>query len=688
MSFENYEIAKKSINTIRFLAADSIQKANSGHPGLPLGAAPAAYVLWANHLRFDNRDPEWIDRDRFVLSAGHGSALLYSLLHLFGFALSIDEIKNFRQMGSKTPGHPENFVTAGVEATTGPLGQGFANAVGMAAAEAHLAASNNKPGHKIIDHYTYALAGDGDLMEGIAYEAASLAGHLKLGKLIVLYDDNDISLAGSTSLAFTEDVTARFEAFGWHVLTVDDGNDIDAIDRAITEGKAKNNMPTLIRVKTIIGYGSPKKAGSYHCHGAPLGEDELAETKKALGWDHTEKFFVPNDVRNHFESLANRAKKARSKWDADFKSYEEEFPYEAKELNRRFSGDLPPSLFDEIPMFEPEDGPIATRVASEKVMQNLGKELPELFGGCADLNPSTFAWLKGMGDFQPEGTRPENVQGEVGGEWSYAGRNIHFGVREHAMGAMAVGMALHGGIIPFTGTFFIFSDYMRPPVRLAALSKLRTIFVFSHDSIGVGEDGPTHQPIEQLMALRVVPNLDVIRPADANEVIEAWKIALSNKNTPTALVFSRQKLPVLDRAKYMSAEGLKRGAYIIWQSGDGMPEVIIIATGSEVNIALNAAEKLAEEDINVRVVSMPCWSIFDKQDSDYREMVLPPSVTKRVAIEAGIRNGWEKFVGFDGIIIGMDSFGASAPGNQLFEKFGITAREVYSAAKSIIEKGD
>ncbi|HDR91337.1 MAG TPA: transketolase, partial [candidate division Zixibacteria bacterium] len=531
-------------------------------------------------------------------------------------------------------------------------------------------------------------AGDGDLMEGIAYEAASLAGHLKLGKLIVLYDDNEISLAGSTSLSFTEDVTARFEAAGWQVLVVEDGNDINAIDKAIAAGKAESDMPTLIRVKTVIGYGSPKKAGSYHSHGAPLGEDELAETKKALGWDHKKAFFVPDDVRNHFESLANSAKEARFQWNNLFESFESKFSDNANELRRRFSGDIPEDLFDDIPMFEPEEGPIATRVASEKVMQKIGERLPDLFGGCADLNPSTFAWLKDMGDFQPVGCKPDGVQGEVGGDWSYRGRNIHFGVREHAMGAMAVGMTLHGGIIPFTGTFFIFSDYMRPPMRLAALSKLRTIFVFSHDSIGVGEDGPTHQPIEQLMSLRVVPNLNVIRPADANEVIEAWKIALENKNTPTALVFSRQKLPVLDREKYMSAEGLARGAYVIWQSGDGTPDLIIIATGSEVNIALTAAEKLADEGANVRVVSMPCWSIFEQQDNDYREMVLPRAAEKRIAVEAGIRIGWEKFVGNDGIIIGMDSFGASAPGNQLFEKFGITAQAVYSAAKSIIEKGD
>ncbi len=687
MSFEDLDLAQKSINTIRFLSADSIQRAKSGHPGLPLGSAPMTYVLWANHLKFDPSDPDWIDRDRFVLSAGHGSALLYSMLHLTGYNLSLDDLKNFRQIGSNTPGHPENFLTHGVEATTGPLGQGISNAVGMAIAEAHLAAVYNRPEHKLINHYTYVLASDGDLMEGISYEITSLAGHLKLGKLIVLYDDNDICLAGSTSMTFTEDITGRFECAGWQVLEVHDGNDIDLIDDAINTAKAESDKPKLIRVKTVIGYGSPNKAGSYKSHGAPLGEDELTATKKALGWKYDEPFFIPKDVRDHMLESANRGIKAHTRWEETFRSYNDKFPEKTAEFTRRIEGDIPGDLFDDIDLFVPEDGPLATRVASETVMKYLAGKLPELMGGCADLTPSTFARLKGMGDFQPAGTKPDCVQGTVGGNWDYTGRNIHFGVREHAMGAIAVGMALHGGIIPFTGTFFIFSDYMRPPIRLSALSKLRTIFIFSHDSIGVGEDGPTHQPIEQLMSLRAVPNLNVIRPADANEVIEAWKVALHDRHTPSALIFSRQKLPILDREKYLTAEGLSRGAYILWQSGDGTPDIILIATGSEVHIALKAAQKAAGDGINVRVVSMPCWKIFNRQDEKYREGLLPEEVRNRIAIEAGTRSGWERYVGTGGVVIGTDDFGVSAPGNEVFEKYGITSAHVYNIIEGMIEKG-
>lgn len=685
MSFEDYELAEQSINTIRFLAADSVQNASSGHPGLPLGAAPMAYVLWAKHLKFSPKAPDWFDRDRFVLSAGHGSALLYSMLHLTGYDLPLEELKKFRQLNSETPGHPENFLTSGVEATTGPLGQGISNAVGMAIAEAHLAAIYNKPGQELIDHYTYVLASDGDLMEGISYEIASLAGHLKLGKLIVLYDENDICLAGSTALTFTEDIAKRFESAGWQVLEVSDGNDIDQIDDAIDAAKQEADMPTLIRVKTVIGYGSPNKAGSFKSHGAPLGKEELAETKKALGWKHLESFFIPDDVREHMANLANRGLKLHAAWNEKFTIFKKQEPKKANELQRRIEGDLPAGLFDDIELFDPDDGPLATRVASETVMQYLGRELPDLFGGCADLAPSTFARLKDMGDFEAPGTKPDNIQGSMGGEWGYGGRNVHFGVREHAMGAIAVGMALHGGFVPFTGTFFIFSDYMRPPMRLAALSRLRTIFIFSHDSIGVGEDGPTHQPIEQLMGLRAVPNLDVIRPSDANEVIQAWKVALNNRHTPTALVYTRQKLPVLDREKYLSAENLSQGAYIIWQSGDGTPDAIVIASGSEVHIALEAAQQAAAEGKNIRVVSMPCWKIFDRQDEEYRERVLPSHVRKRIAIEAGTKAGWERYVGIDGVIIGMDSFGVSAPGKEVFEKFGITAKQVYRVLNEMLE---
>jgi len=688
MSEIDKDLAESSVNTIRFLAADAIQKAKSGHPGLPLGAAPMAYVLWSRHMKFNPEDPDWADRDRFVLSAGHGSALLYSILHLTGYEISIDDLKRFRQTGSKTPGHPENFLTPGVEATTGPLGQGFANAVGMAIAEAHLAAVYNRPGHEIVDHHTYVLAGDGDLMEGVCYEAASLAGHLKLGKLIVLYDDNSISLAGTTNLAFTEDVKRRFEAQGWQVLTVHDGNDLDAIDDAIAAGKAETLKPTLICVRTVIGYGSPHKAGSYQSHGAPLGEEELAATKDALGWPKDKNFYVPEDVREHMNAVVEKRKATHSDWMDLYCYYVLKHSDLPEEFVRRTTGDLPDGWEDCLSDFSPDDAPIATRVASERAMQEIGKVLPELFGGSADLNPSVFARLKDMGDFQPPRTKPGNIQGAVGGVWDYSGRNLHFGVREHAMGSIAVGLALHGGILPFTGTFFIFSDYMRPPMRLAALSGKRIVFVFSHDSIGVGEDGPTHQPVEQLMNLRAVPNLNVIRPADANEVNEAWKIALSSKERPTALVFSRQKLPILNREKYLSAEGLQKGAYVLWQSSDGIPNAIIIGTGSEVHIALEAAEKLAEEKINIRVVSMPCWSLFDEQPEEYRRQILPPEVRARVAVEAGSRLGWERYVGLDGVIIGMDGFGASAPANELSTKFGITANAVYSSVKALLTGGE
>jgi len=671
-------LEEKCINTIRFLSADAIQKANSGHPGLPMGAAPMAYILWTRHLRFDPSQPDWPDRDRFVLSAGHGSMLLYSLLHLSGAGIGLEDIKSFRQWGSKTPGHPESLTTKGVEATTGPLGQGLANAVGMAIAEAHLAAEF---GEGVVNHRTYALCGDGDLMEGVSYEAVALAGHLRLGKLIVLFDDNRISLAGSTALSTSEEIAGRFEAAGWQVLQVADGNDIDAIDEALSSAKAETARPSLIAVRTIIGFGAPNKAGSSASHGAPLGEEELSAAKTALGWPTEPRFLVPADVSAHFAKSADRCESQRIEWQAEFARFAEKFPEKVSEFERRFSAALPEGWENSLDGIDFGQKPISTRKAGEIVLNALAKAQPELIGGCADLNPSTFAWLKGEGDFQS----PENkggLEGAVGGEWGYSGRNIHFGVREHAMGSIAVGIALHGGLRPFTGTFFVFSDYMRPPMRLAALSLLPVVFVFSHDSIGVGEDGPTHQPVEQLASLRAIPGLTVIRPADAFETAAAWKIAIRSK-TPTVLVFSRQNLPIFAETKAKAADGVSRGGYIL-REPEGAPELILIATGSEVSIAVEAAEMLAERSIRARVVSMPSWELFEAQPRDYREAVLPAAVGLRVAVEAGVRQGWERYIGADGLFIGMERFGASAPGDVLYDKFGITAQNVAQTAESLL----
>lgn len=671
------ELDRLCVNALRFLAVDMIERARSGHPGLPLGAAPMAYVLWSRHLRHSPRNPDWPDRDRFILSAGHGSALLYALLHLFGY-LPLEEVLSFRQWGSRTPGHPEAGLTPGVEVTTGPLGQGLANAVGMAMAEAHLAAIFNRPGFPVVDHYTYVLASDGDLMEGVAAEAASLAGHLKLGKLIVLYDQNLVSLAGSTALTFTEDVRRRFEAQGWHVLEVPDGNDLEAIDAAIREAKAMSERPSLICVRTVIGYGAPTKAGTFHAHGAPLGPEEARAAKRNLGWPEEPPFFVPEEVRAHFAALLVQAEEKERAWQKLFYDYERAYPALAQEFRRRLKGELPPHWDEGLPSFEP-GAKVSTRKASEAVLQALGERIPELVGGSADLNPSCFTWLKGKGDFQAP-PDPGPVQGAVGGGWSYAGRNIHFGVREHAMGAIALGLARHGGVIPFCGTFLVFSDYMRPPIRLAAMSHSPVIFVFTHDSVAVGEDGPTHQPVEQLMNLRGVPNLVVIRPADANEVREAWIAALRRKDGPTALILTRQDLPVLDRANLAGAEGLHRGGYVLWQAREGKPELILIGTGSEVFVALEAGRKLAEEGVNVRVVAMPSFELFQAQPVEYQEEVLPKAVRARVAVEAGRTLGWERYVGLDGETVGVDRFGASAPGPVVLEKLGLTVEAVVQAA--------
>ena len=687
MSASKDRLDQLCINTIRFLAADAIQKANSGHPGMPLGAAAMAYVLWTRHLRHHPADPGWFDRDRFVLSAGHGSMLLYTLLHLTGYDLPLEELRSFRQWSSRTPGHPEGRFTPGVEVTTGPLGQGVGNAVGLALAEAHLGARYNRPDHNIIDHYTYVIAGDGDLMEGVCAEACSLAGHWRLGKLIVLYDDNRISLAGSTGLTFTENVTGRFQSYGWQVLTVEDGNDIEAIDGALTAAREETAKPSILCLRTVIGYGAPRKQNTFGVHGSPLGAEELAAAKKALGWPPEPDFHIPEEARRHFRQARERGVELEREWSRLFASYAERYPEPAAELNRRMAGQLPGGWDADLPGFAADPEGLATRKASETVLQSLAKTLPELIGGSADLNPSTYTWLKGEGDFQPADFQPGDRQGAVGGEWNYAGRNIHFGVREHAMGAIAGGMALHGGLLPYTATFLIFSDYMRPPMRLAALTGIPVVYVFTHDSIGVGEDGPTHQPVEQLMNLRAVPNLTVIRPADAGETIQAWRAAVQRRDGPTALIFSRQKLPVLDRSVFAPASGLHRGAYVLWQAKEGPPDVILIATGSEVAVALTAAETLAAEGVNPRVVSMPSWELFDAQPEDYRREVLPPETAARVAVEAGARLGWEHYVGAAGAIVGLDRFGASAPGPVLYEKLGITAEEVAVRAKKLLDSG-
>ena len=680
------ELEKKCIDTIRFLAADAIEKAKSGHPGMPLGAAAAAFTLWTKHLKHNPKNPQWPDRDRFVLSSGHASMLLYSLLHLTGYNLTLDDIKNFRQWGSLTPGHPEYKHTAGVEVTTGPLGQGLANSVGMAIAEAQLAARFNTDSAKLVDHFTYVMTGDGDMMEGVVSEACALAGHLRLGKLIVLYDDNKVTLAGSAALSYTENMELRFKSYGWQVQTVKDGNDVAAIDRAIKKAKKDADRPSLICVQSTIGYGAPCKQGTCDAHGSPLGTDELTGAKASLGWPAEPLFFVPEDVRKFFRKALSRGKKFENQWQEDFDTFKQTQPAIAAEFLRAINGELPADWQASLAEFPAGSKDIATRKASETVMQAIAAKIPEFAGGSADLNPSTFTWLKGCGDFQSPATSSEGLHGMVGGVWSYLGRNIHFGVREHAMGSIAVGMALHGGFIPYTATFLTFADYMRPPMRLAALMGLRVIFIFTHDSIGVGEDGPTHQPIEQIMNMRQVPNLTVIRPADGNETVAAWQMALSKTTGPTVLVFSRQNLPVLDRTICAKATNTQHGGYVLWESAPD-PNIILIATGSEVHITLDAARNLASEGVKVRVVSMPCWDIFDRQPQEYRYKVLPPQITARMSVEAGTSLGWEHYTGLKGKIIGMEGFGASAPGPVLYEKFGFTAENIVTAAKELLKSG-
>ena len=670
------------INTIRILSADAVQNANSGHPGMPMGAAAMAYTLWTKFLKHNPRDPHWIDRDRFVLSAGHGSMLLYSLLHLTGYDLPLDELKRFRKWGSKTPGHPERGHTVGVEVATGPLGQGFGNGVGMAMAEAWLAARYNRPGHEIVNHHTYAICGDGDLMEGITQEAASLAGHLRLGKLIYLYDQNHITLAGSADLVFTEDVGKRFEAYGWHTRHVANGNDTEDVAKAIQEAQAETGRPSLILVRTHIGFGSPKKQDTFGSHGSPLGEEELAATKKALGWPTTDKFYLPKDAVDHFREAVGKGAGAQKAWTRKFDAYKAAFPKEAAEFEMIVAGKLPSDWNADLPKWQPTDKPIATRTAGGQALNALAKRIPNLMGGSADLNPSTDTALKGMGDFQPPEFAGPGTAGAVGGEWGYGGRNVAFGVREHAMAAAVNGMAAHGGILPFGASFMVFSDYCKPSIRLASLSGLKCFFIFTHDSIGVGEDGPTHEPVEQLAGLRAIPGLNVMRPADATETAEVWGVAAQH-NGPSFIALTRQNVPHLDRSKAKNID-VAKGAYILSEAGGGAPDVILIGTGSEVGLCAKAQEKLAGYGVKARVVSMPSWNLFESQDEAYRESVLPKSVRKRVTVEAGSTMGWHKWAGDEGTVIGLDRYGASAPGEEIMRNLGFTAEHVTSAALRLL----
>jgi transketolase len=666
--FEPTKLDELSINTIRTLSIDGVQKANSGHPGMPMGMAAAAYVLWTRHLRHNPKNPRWPGRDRFVLSAGHGSMLLYSLLYLTGYDdFPLDQLKQFRQWGSLTPGHPESELTAAIETTTGPLGQGFANGVGLGIGAELLAAHFNRPGHDIFDYHIYAIVSDGDLMEGVAAEAASLAGHLKLGRLIYLYDDNDISLDGSTAMSFTEDVTKRFEGYGWQVLSVE-GNDIAAVDAAITAAKA-DPRPSLIRTKTVIGYGSPNKAGTHKAHGEPLGPDEVKLAKHTLGWPYEEAFTVPEDALANFRTAVERGAGDEAEWNTKFAAYEKEHSDLAAQWTTWSSGELPTGWVEKIPQF-PTGTAMATREASGKTLNAIAADLPMLIGGSADLRSSNNTFLTGYGEFSSE---------------VRDARNFNFGVREHSMGSIMNGIALTKPLIPYGGTFLVFYDYMRPPVRLAAMMGLGTIYVYTHDSIGLGEDGPTHQPIEQIAGLRSVPNVTLIRPADANETAVAWRVAIENRHGPTALALTRQKLPVFDRTKYAAAEGTARGAYVLSDPADGKVSVILIATGSEVALAVSAQDELAKEGIGARVVSMPSWELFEKQSPEYRDEVLPPSIKARVAIEAATTFGWAKWVGDQGAVIGLDRFGASAPLAVVMEKLGFTTANVVETAKKTLQ---
>jgi transketolase len=666
------ELDQLCINTIRTLSLDAVQRAESGHPGLPLGAAPMAYVLWTRFLRHNPLNPKWQNRDRFLLSAGHGSMLVYSLLHLTGYDLPLEELKNFRQWGSKTAGHPENVLTPGVEITTGPLGQGFANGVGMAMGAAHLAAKFNRDEFPIIDHFVYAIVSDGDLMEGVAGEAASLAGHLKLGKLIYLYDDNRVTIEGFTSLAFTEDVPKRFESYGWHTVTVEDGNDLEALERAIREAQAETTRPSLISVKTVIGYGMPA-AGTRKAHSDAPGAEAVRATKRALGWPEDAEFHLPAAALEHFRTAVERGAQAEAEWNALVARYTEAHVDQGQAWRDLMTGDLPAGWTDKLPAFA-DAKPVATRVASGEVINALAGVIPALIGGSADLGVSNNTDIKEGGSFQPG---------------SYGGRILHFGVREHAMGATLTGISLNGGLIPYGGTFLTFSDYMKPAIRLAALSEVQVVYVFTHDSVGLGEDGPTHQPVEHLAGLRAIPNLYVIRPADPHETREAWRIAIERRHAPTALILTRQKVPVLDQQLYNSAEGARRGAYILAEATDAAghsatPQLIIIATGSEVSLALEARAQLQQEGTSVRVVSMPCCELFDAQDASYRAEVLPPTVTARLAVEAGSSLGWARYTGLAGDCVCLDRFGASAPGDVALRNLGFNVENVVARSRALL----
>ena len=662
------DLQERAINTLRFLSADMVQQANSGHPGLPMGCAAIAYTIWTRHLRYNPRNPSWPDRDRFILSGGHGCALLYSLLHLTGYDLPLEELERFRQWGSKTPGHPEYGLTPGVEVTTGPLGQGFANGVGMAIAETHLAAEFNETGHKVVNHYVYAIVTDGDLMEGITAEAASLAGHLKLGKLIYVYDDNRISIDGSTDIAFTEDRGARFEAYGWQVLHVADGNNVEAIDQAIHEAK-KDPSPSLIICRTHIGFGLPTRQDTSKAHGEPPGNEELNGAKDKLGWPKEPRFFIPEDVLAYYRNSIECGRELETEWRTKLKAYQAFFPHKHAELERRLANTLPEDWESALPVFPADEKGMATRIASGKVINALAAKIPELLGGSADLAPSTKTWLDGIPAFEPE---------------TPGGRNFHFGVREHAMGAVVNGMAVHGGLIPFGATFLTFADYMREPIRLSALSHYPSIWVFTHDSIGVGEDGPTHQPVEQLTSLRVIPNMTVIRPADANETAMAWKVAVERRHGPTLLALTRQNVPTIDRNLFAPADGLVRGAYVLADLGNSAPELILMASGSEVGLIMKAGMQLAAEAVNVRLVSFPSWELFALQDQEYRESVLPGTVKARLAVEAGVSMGWERWVGEKGVVIAIDRFGASAPAETVYSELGMTVGNIVARALSLV----
>lgn len=672
MTVTQKSIDQLSIDTIRTLAIDSIEKAKSGHPGMPMGAAPMGYQLFAKNMNHNPSNPTWVNRDRFVLSAGHGSMLLYSLLHLSGYDLPLEELQNFRQWGSLTPGHPEYGHTAGVDATTGPLGQGIAMAVGMAMAEAQLAATYNKEGHNVINHFTYSICGDGDLMEGISHEAASFAGHLGLGKLVVLYDSNDISLDGELNLSYSESVQKRFEGYGWQVLRVEDGNDLGALSKAVAEAQADLSKPTLIEVKTVIGYGSPNKGGKGgHAgpHGSPLGADETKLTKQAYGWNDEHQFHVPDEVRAHFAEVKANGEKANAAWDAAFAAYKQAFPELAAQFETAIAGELPEGWDAALPVYTTEDKPVSTRVASGNALNGLAANVPNLVGGSADLESSTMTHLKGLTQFKPG---------------SYDGRNIYFGVREFGMAAAMNGIALHSGLKVFGGTFFVFTDYLRPAIRLAAIMKLPVVYVLTHDSIAVGEDGPTHEPIEQLASIRIIPDLTVIRPADANETSAAWAYATENTDGPVALVLTRQNLPILEGTVDNVRENLSRGAYVVSDAANGKPQAQILATGSEVQLAVAAQKALAEEGIQVRVISMPSWNLFEKQSKEYKNSVLLPDVKARLAIEMAHPFGWERYTGDQGDILAIDRFGASAPGDRVIKEYGFTVENVVSKVKALL----